>query len=109
MADIYRIRDMSLSFRVVVMDFYGRKDITLGAFLERYCFRENYNCPSESCDTLNTDHIRRFVHDSSCLTVSLRKLEQPFPVQNTTLMWGVCKKCRQVGLLSLLLFLLYIY
>ena len=26
-------------FRVVSMDFYGRNDITLGGFLERFCFR----------------------------------------------------------------------
>ena len=26
-------------FRVVTMEFYGRNDITLGGFLERFCFR----------------------------------------------------------------------
>lgn len=26
-------------FRMVVMEFYGKNDLTLGVFLERYCFR----------------------------------------------------------------------
>ncbi|KAG8124682.1 hypothetical protein E2320_019935 [Naja naja] len=36
---------VSIFFRMVVMEFYGKNDLTLGVFLERYCFR------------LCTDHI----------------------------------------------------
>lgn len=28
-----------LCFRIVTMEFYGKNDLTLGIFLERYCFR----------------------------------------------------------------------
>lgn len=31
------------NFRAVFMEFYGRNDITLGGFLEMYCFRYNNN------------------------------------------------------------------
>lgn len=79
------------------MDFYGRNDISLGSFLERYCFRENYKCPNDTCDTPMVDHIRRFVHECGCLQVVLKRLDTPIPAyQNNILMWGWCKKCRQV-------------
>ena len=49
---------------VIQMDFYGRNDITLGGFLERFCFNTNYACPSASCQAPMTAHVRRFVHDT---------------------------------------------
>lgn len=30
---------MLFIFRIVTMEFYGKNDLTLGIFLERYCFR----------------------------------------------------------------------
>ena len=35
-------------FRVVEMDFYGRNDIALGGFLERYCFHQQVRTSSET-------------------------------------------------------------
>ncbi|VDP26399.1 unnamed protein product [Soboliphyme baturini] len=35
--------------RVFVMDFYGRSDVTLGHYLERFCFSPSFNCPRENC------------------------------------------------------------
>ncbi|XP_014674475.1 PREDICTED: 1-phosphatidylinositol 3-phosphate 5-kinase-like [Priapulus caudatus] len=82
---------------VVTMDFYGRNDITLGAFLERYCFRQTYLCPSVLCDTPMLDHIRKFSHEEGCVQIDLRKLEQPIPGPGENiLMWSWCRKCRQV-------------
>ncbi len=87
------------------MDFYGRNDIPFGSFLERYCFRESYQCPSESCDTPMVDHIRRFVHDTGCLQIVLKKLDVPIPgYQNNILMWGWCRKCKQVSALFMRIF-----
>ena len=80
------------------MDFYGRNDITLGGFLERYCFRETYTCPSESCDTPMVDHVRRFVHDHGCIQIVLKKLDAPIHgYQNSILTWAWCRKCKRVG------------
>ncbi len=86
-----------IPYRVVTMDFYGRNDVTLGGFLERYCFRESYCCPSRSCDTLMVNHIRRFIHHTGSIQVLLKKLDAPMPSgQNNILMWEWCRKCKQV-------------
>ncbi|GFN83677.1 1-phosphatidylinositol 3-phosphate 5-kinase [Plakobranchus ocellatus] len=82
---------------VVAMDFYGRNDITLGGFLERFCFRHQYACPSPTCDTPMMDHIRRFVHGNACINVLLKHLESEVPgARDNILMWSWCRKCKQV-------------
>ncbi|XP_063879868.1 1-phosphatidylinositol 3-phosphate 5-kinase-like isoform X3 [Scylla paramamosain] len=83
---------------VLTMDFYGRNDIPLGAFLERYCFSPTYTCPSGQCSVPVLDHIRKFVHDTGCVDVVLRNLDTDLDVANTgsILVWSWCKVCRQV-------------
>lgn len=100
-------------FRVVTMDIYGRNDIPLAAFLDRYCFRAEYACPSPSCTTPMYVHTRRFIHDKGCVLVTLRQLEPPPPPSNSNsessnssssiLVWTWCVKCNQVELSSLLI------
>jgi len=105
---------------VVDMDFYGRNDIALGGFLERYCFHTQYACPSSSCQAPMVGHVRRFVHDTSSILVIIRQLANPVNNNSTTnttpgkttaavlsnpsisvdrsiLMWSWCKKCKQVS------------
>lgn len=83
---------------VVQMDFYGRNDITLGGFLERYCFRTSYMCPSSSCDSPMTEHVRRFVHESGCVHILLRKMDNPIQkCPNSIVTWTWCRKCKQVS------------
>nr|XP_045605242.1 1-phosphatidylinositol 3-phosphate 5-kinase-like isoform X2 [Procambarus clarkii] len=83
---------------VLTMDFYGRNDIPLGAFLERYCFCPTYQCPSSQCSVAVIDHIRKFVHDTGCVDVLLRRLDTVLDDSNSgsILMWSWCKICRQV-------------
>ncbi|XP_069947039.1 1-phosphatidylinositol 3-phosphate 5-kinase isoform X3 [Cherax quadricarinatus] len=83
---------------VLTMDFYGRNDIPLGAFLERYCFSPTYTCPSSHCSVAVVDHIRKFVHDTGCVDVLLRRLDTVLDDSNSgsILMWSWCKVCRQV-------------
>ncbi|CAH1155707.1 unnamed protein product [Phaedon cochleariae] len=81
---------------IVYMDFYGRNDIPLGCFLERYCFRSTYNCPSKSCDTPMVKHIRRFVHNSGCVTICLNYFENEFSEQHIVT-WTWCTKCQMVS------------
>ncbi|XP_047111766.1 1-phosphatidylinositol 3-phosphate 5-kinase [Schistocerca piceifrons] len=79
---------------IVNMEFYGRNDISLGNFLERYCFRPSYLCPSDTCDTPMLSHVRRFVHDAGCVHVLLKELDQPLPATNNEiLMWSWCNLC----------------
>ncbi|CAH1248992.1 PIKFYVE [Branchiostoma lanceolatum] len=82
---------------VVTMDFYGKNDITLGAFLERYCFRSVYQCPSETCDTPMVEHVRRFVHGQASIEITMQTLASPIPGQhNNILLWSICAICKQV-------------
>lgn len=84
--------------RMLTMDFYGRNDITLGAFLERYCFSPTYTCPSQECSVPVRDHIRKFVHESGCVDVVLRKLDSDMGVAapSSIHVWSWCKVCKQV-------------
>ncbi|CAH1132979.1 unnamed protein product [Ceutorhynchus assimilis] len=81
---------------VVYMDFYGRNDIPIGCFLEKYCFRSTYACPSKTCTTPMVKHIRRFVHNSGSVTISLNNFESEFAEENIV-MWSWCTKCQSVS------------
>ncbi|KAJ8957069.1 hypothetical protein NQ318_007282 [Aromia moschata] len=81
---------------VVYMDFYGRNDIPLGCFLERYCFRSTYFCPSKFCDTPMVKHTRRFVHNTGCVSIYLNFFDNEFSEENIV-MWTSCTKCQSVS------------
>ncbi|KAI3355654.1 hypothetical protein L3Q82_004246 [Scortum barcoo] len=62
---------------IVTMEFYGKNDLSLGVFLERYCFR--------------------FVHGSGCVQIVLKELDSPVPgYQHTILNYSWCRICKQV-------------
>ncbi|XP_052764126.1 1-phosphatidylinositol 3-phosphate 5-kinase-like isoform X2 [Mya arenaria] len=81
---------------VVTMEFYGRHDTTLGEFLERFCFRPSYVCPSDTCHMSMDLHIRRFVHGRGCLSLVLKRStkEKPINIGKTIQMWSWCYKCK---------------
>ncbi|KAK5920445.1 hypothetical protein CgunFtcFv8_024253 [Champsocephalus gunnari] len=82
---------------IVTMEFYGKNDLSLGVFLERYCFRPSYQCPSMYCETPMVHHIRRFVHGSGCVQIVLKELDSPVPgYQHTILNYSWCRVCKQV-------------
>uniref|UniRef100_A0A1A7YJS6 1-phosphatidylinositol 3-phosphate 5-kinase n=1 Tax=Iconisemion striatum TaxID=60296 RepID=A0A1A7YJS6_9TELE len=82
---------------IVTMEFYGKNDLSLGVFLERYCFRPSYQCPSVFCETPMVHHIRRFVHSSGCVQIVLKELDSPVPgYQHTILNYSWCRICKQV-------------
>lgn len=81
----------------VYMEFYRRNDITLGGFLERYCFRPSYICPSPNCSVAMVNHVRYFAHGKGSLYIHMRNLESPIPgYDRTILTWSWCKICKQV-------------
>ncbi|XP_034244231.1 1-phosphatidylinositol 3-phosphate 5-kinase isoform X2 [Thrips palmi] len=84
---------------VVKMDFYGRNDITLGSFLERYCFRTTFTCPSQTCTTSMLQHVRRFVHYPGCVQVTLQLVDGvgSLPSNDHILMWSCCSQCSVVS------------
>uniref|UniRef100_A0A665WFA7 1-phosphatidylinositol-3-phosphate 5-kinase n=1 Tax=Echeneis naucrates TaxID=173247 RepID=A0A665WFA7_ECHNA len=82
---------------IVTMEFYGKNDLSLGVFLERYCFRPSYQCPSMFCETPMVHHVRRFVHGSGCVQIVLKELDSPVPgYQHTILNYSWCRICKQV-------------
>ncbi|XP_055021773.1 1-phosphatidylinositol 3-phosphate 5-kinase isoform X2 [Boleophthalmus pectinirostris] len=82
---------------IVTMEFYGKNDLSLGVFLERYCFRPSYQCPSMYCETPMVHHVRRFVHGSGCVQIVLKELDSPVPgYQHTILNYSWCRICKQV-------------
>ncbi|XP_025836877.1 1-phosphatidylinositol 3-phosphate 5-kinase isoform X2 [Agrilus planipennis] len=81
---------------VFYMTFYGINDIPLGCFLERYCFRSTYNCPSKTCDTPMVKHVRRFVHNGGCVSISLNTFENEYG-EDSIITWTWCTKCQKVS------------
>ncbi|XP_055493633.1 1-phosphatidylinositol 3-phosphate 5-kinase isoform X4 [Leucoraja erinacea] len=82
---------------IVTMEFYGKNDLTLGIFLERYCFRPSYQCPSMFCETPMVHHVRRFAHGNGCVQIVLKELDSPVPgYQHTILTYSWCRICKQV-------------
>ncbi|KAI4789062.1 hypothetical protein KUCAC02_035466 [Chaenocephalus aceratus] len=77
---------------IVTMEFYGKNDLSLGVFLERYCFS------APACTVrLHGEPIRRFVHGSGCVQIVLKELDSPVPgYQHTILNYSWCRVCKQV-------------
>ncbi|XP_076663610.1 1-phosphatidylinositol 3-phosphate 5-kinase fab1 isoform X2 [Andrena cerasifolii] len=85
---------------VVNMDLYGRNDIALGRFLERYCLTSEYKCHINACRAQIAQHVRRFAHDGGCMHISLSEMStEPFAQENANqiLMWSKCMKCKSVS------------
>ncbi|XP_078492438.1 1-phosphatidylinositol 3-phosphate 5-kinase isoform X2 [Ciona intestinalis] len=64
----------------VDIDYYHGNDITIGGFLERYCFRPSYHCPSPTCKRPMVEHVRSFVHGNTAMNIVLKELSKPIPV-----------------------------
>ncbi|XP_059613913.1 putative 1-phosphatidylinositol 3-phosphate 5-kinase [Phlebotomus argentipes] len=76
------------------MQFYGQNDIMLGHFLERYCFRSSYICPSCNCPMM--DHVRRYVHSMGCIQVQLAEDQQKrSPDGGSILITSWCSVCKE--------------
>lgn len=81
------------------MNMYGQNDISLGMFLERYCFRRSYVCPARQCDTPMLHHTRRYSHEDGCVYVMLKELQSPIKSADNgdnILMWNWCSVCKTV-------------
>ncbi|KAI5754029.1 hypothetical protein M8J77_005179 [Diaphorina citri] len=81
------------------MDFYARNDIPLGSFLEKYCFRRDYKCPSATCLIPTLEHERWFIHGNGSVCVGLCEIENrpPEAYDERIIMWNWCPSCKQVS------------
>lgn len=89
----FNTRELPTSFcaqpTLLDMHFYGQDDIMLGLFLERYCFRSSYICPS--CKLPMMDHVRRYAHSMGVVQVKLD--EDPTNVGTNILVASRCTIC----------------
>ena len=82
-------------FSIIPMNYYGRNDIHLGEFLQRYCFRDNYVC--QSCTVDMSKHQRHFAHGNREIRISMQPLTTPIPGgENKMFTWLTCLQCSQV-------------
>lgn len=72
------------------MQFYANNDISLGLFLERYCFRSSYIC--QSCKLPMMNHVRRYAHGMGVVQVKLDEDPNRNESQNI-LMASRCTTC----------------
>ena len=78
---------------VIVMDFYGKKDIDLYNFLMRYCFRPNYNCLSDKCRVKMDKHIRYFAHGDAAIVLRTNVMKEQSSEFEHIRTWGQCVTC----------------
>uniref|UniRef100_A0A2A4JPC6 PIPK domain-containing protein n=1 Tax=Heliothis virescens TaxID=7102 RepID=A0A2A4JPC6_HELVI len=85
------------------MEMYGRHDISLGAFLEKYCFNGDYKCTSPNCNVPMNQHVRRFVHGDVCITITCNTIghsnvDKIREEQSKQVMfWSRCEQCGWSG------------
>ncbi|XP_047516725.1 1-phosphatidylinositol 3-phosphate 5-kinase isoform X1 [Pieris napi] len=93
------VPDFCVNPWIVTMEMYGRHDISLGAFLEKYCFNPDHKCPSPNCHVPMNQHIRRFVHGDVCITITCNTIghsnvDKTKEDQNKQVMfWSRCEAC----------------
>eukprot|EP00036_Acanthoecidae_sp_10tr_P018718 CAMPEP_0206303226 /NCGR_PEP_ID=MMETSP0106_2-20121207/9126_1 /ASSEMBLY_ACC=CAM_ASM_000206 /TAXON_ID=81532 /ORGANISM="Acanthoeca-like sp., Strain 10tr" /LENGTH=1719 /DNA_ID=CAMNT_0053734011 /DNA_START=177 /DNA_END=5336 /DNA_ORIENTATION=- len=83
--------------RIIKMAFYGVNDLTLGSFLEMYCFEQQQKCCSNPHCGVEDTPMRSFTHRNSRVLVHIETLPQALSVsadeQRQIFMWSRCKTC----------------
>lgn len=89
---------------IVHMQMYGPNDIPLGMFLEAFCFSDDYHCPNKICETPMKSHVRRFCHDSGCVTMCVQDIDRQVIFtkgeasdNQQILVWKFCPQCQKVS------------
>ncbi|KAJ0178091.1 hypothetical protein K1T71_005914 [Dendrolimus kikuchii] len=97
------VPDFCVNPWIVSMEMYGRHDISLGGFLEKYCFNTEYKCTSNSCQVPMNQHVRRFVHGDVCVTITCNTIghsnvDKIREEQSKQVMfWSRCEYCGVTG------------
>lgn len=89
---------------VFALEFYNEhgddvmfeEDCTLGHFVQALCASANHVCGVNGCEKLMFEHHRQYVHGDAQLSVMLLPHASKLRgLQDTVLMWSVCKICSQ--------------
>ncbi|KAG7295869.1 hypothetical protein JYU34_020952 [Plutella xylostella] len=93
------VPDFCVNPWIMNIDLYGRRDITLGAFLEKYCFNGETKCPSTNCQVPMNQHVRRFVHEDVCIQITCNTIghsnvdKVTDDKNNQVMFWSRCTSC----------------
>ena len=69
-------------------------DCTLGQYVEDLCLGANTTCTANSCERKMFEHHRQYVHGEAQLSVFVERYPCKLRgLQNTILMWSVCRLC----------------
>ena len=69
-------------------------DCTLGQYVEDLCLGANATCTANSCERKMFEHHRQYVHGEAQLSVFVERYACKLRgLQNTILMWSVCRIC----------------
>lgn len=87
-------------FEWQIIHFYSQNDLTLGQFLETFCFSSRMKCSTADCHKPLMDHERCFMHHDGRLNVAVRPWPPnlPNPVGSNSgdsksiYTWAYCRK-----------------
>lgn len=82
---------------LIIMEFYRENDISLGAYLEKYCFKPEAACGRPGCSAPQLEHIRKFCHGTGSVQITLKHLkalEQVELAQANIITWSWCTICK---------------
>ncbi|ESO10728.1 hypothetical protein HELRODRAFT_190147 [Helobdella robusta] len=68
----------------VTMKYYSGTDISLGGFLDQFCFSDQYRCISFKCGSPIRDHVRKFVHHNGCIQVTMKSIDANAAASSST-------------------------
>ncbi|KRX53531.1 1-phosphatidylinositol 3-phosphate 5-kinase [Trichinella sp. T9] len=90
--------------RLLFAYYYQSTDLPLGAFLEQYCFNQNYLCPKEGCGEGMQHHVRRFVRNHLCVDITVGSSAiANYPAKKNTVGCSLiflkewCRECKTTG------------
>lgn len=96
------------SYELQMIHFYTRNDMTLGRFLEEFCFSSKLRCQYQECHRPINEHERSFMHNGARVHVvvkpfSIDKVELSMPVRNahSIFTWIDCKDSKKPDLFML--------
>ena len=83
--------------RLISISYYGENDMTLGQYLDNFCFNSAFPCSDPNCSEPMTRHSRSYIHGVSRVNVGMEEFRSPIPeFKDVMLMWSWCRRCRQV-------------
>ncbi|PRP82442.1 FYVE finger-containing phosphoinositide kinase [Planoprotostelium fungivorum] len=84
------------------VEYYGEHDITLGQFLESFCFDTSYKCAHQECGRNMIEHERSFVHRDGRVNIVITKADLQLKMDLNSesegiMTWSICALCSKIA------------